>query len=114
MKLIISCLAFFLIPSIIFFSTEKCFAQKTRYISVERKLDSTEVNKMSVPIKTEREIQKNWSKLKKGMTFDEVLKLLGNPDSSACTVGFTQYFWTYKRGELIFNGVSKTLSKWDK
>jgi len=112
MKLLISCLAFFIITSYI--SATNCSTQKIRYVEVERKLDSTEVNKMHVPIKTEKEIQKNWSKLKKGMTSDSVLQLLGNPKSSACTVGFTQYFWTYKRGELVFNGVSMTLSKWDK
>jgi hypothetical protein len=113
MKLIISYLAFFVIAN--FFSATKFYAQnKIRLIEVDRKLDSTEVVKSRISFKTENEIRKNWSKLRKGMNAENVLILLGNPKSESVAVDGSLLFWKYKRGELVFDGVSKTLSRWDK
>ena len=112
MRLLISCLAFFIITS--FFSATNCFGQKERLLEVDRKLDSSEVTKSKGSFKTENMVRKNWSKLRKGMNSEKVLKLLGNPESESITVDRSLWFWKYKRGELVFNGVSKILSKWDK
>ena len=113
MKLIITCLAFIVITNL--FSATNCFAQnKIRLIEVDRKLDSTEVTKSKVSFKTQNEIRKNWSKLRKGMNAEKVLKLLGNPGYESIAIDGSLLFWKYKRGELVFNGVSKTLSRWDK
>ena len=112
MKLLKSFLAFFAIT--IFFSSINCFAQNNKLNTVDRQLDSIEVAKYKVYFKTENEIQNNWSKLHKGMNSIEVIKLLGNPVHESYSVDLSLWIWKYQRGQLIFNGVSKTLSKWDK
>jgi hypothetical protein len=112
MKLLISCLAFFIISS--FFLATNCFAQEIRLIEVDRKLDSTEVAKSRISFKTENRIRKNWPKLRKGMNTEKVLKLLGSPESESFTVDGSLWFWKYKRGELVFNGVTNILTNWDK
>ena len=91
--------------------------EKSRtYKIVTSPLDSATTAKLKskVHFKTDGEVSTGWSKLRKGMSFEQVDSLLGTPRSCDYTTDHFVCYWRYNRGELRFNNTAKTLSSWDK
>ena len=67
----------------------------------------------NVPFDTAR-ADRNWGKLKKGLSEDEVRKLLGRPGRLEMDPENALHYWWYGRRAVAFSAVKRTSSFWDK
>ena len=67
----------------------------------------------NAPYDTAR-VERNWSKLKKGLSRREVEDLFGRQRSVEIDPGNAFEYWWYGRRAVLFNSISGKVSQWDK
>lgn len=58
-------------------------------------------------------VEQNWHKLKRGLSKEEVVKLLGHPNGCGISVGGELVIWIYGQRDVVFNSVMRKVSDWD-
>ncbi|MGA3245426.1 MAG: hypothetical protein ABSE41_12475 [Bacteroidota bacterium] len=90
--------------------------EDARYDSLMRRLMGREIDTTSSHVA--RQIDtirffRNWAMLKKGLSRDDVRKLLGSPIMIARDLEHGWIIWSYGDRNLAFNSVTGKLSQWD-
>ncbi len=87
--------------------------QQSHTVIIERHLPDSLKGKIA-PAPDARKLRKNWGKLKKGMTFSEVERLLGGPTKIACSDYDASTTWYYDTREVVFDNVKAVVRSWEK